>query len=119
LINQYGKDFYTSFDVNKFLDSGLPQLARKLKVLADEKVTRSEFLRFRGIEKPYKFAYLTLLHEIGHTFGLCDMYNSQVHQCDPNLMSEDRPDSVMKVSNKFYLTDDDKAGIRKAFEVLK
>ena len=60
--------------------------------------------------------YRLLIHEIGHSFGLCDTYPSQVHvHCDPAFMSADQPSSVMYDSNYFYLTQDDVTGIKALF----
>lgn len=60
--------------------------------------------------------YRALIHELGHSFGLCDTYIATMKdRCDPNFSSVDQPSSVMKDSNYFYLTDDDKEGIQRLF----
>ncbi len=60
--------------------------------------------------------YPSLIHELGHSFGLCDTYEAKLKDaCDPNYSSALQPESVMKDSSFFYLTDDDVTGIQRLF----
>lgn len=68
---------------------------------------------------PYAVFWSTfpsLLHELGHSFGLCDTYDAPVKdQCDPKYSSQANPSSVMKDSNYLYLTGDDVTAIKALF----
>lgn len=61
-------------------------------------------------------SYADLLHEFGHSFGLCDSYNVSLN-CDSNWTSNwnNQPTSVMAAGGFLYLTDDDIAGIQHLF----
>jgi hypothetical protein len=57
-----------------------------------------------------------LLHEMGHSFGLCDTIPSQVSlHCDPNHLTQQFKLSVMSDSNFLSLTNDDIDGIVSVF----
>jgi len=65
----------------------------------------------------YEASYRSFLHEFGHSFGLCDLYSTQIHtHCDPIHMSvgmdQVQPAALMNNSNFFYLTPDDISGIQ-------
>ncbi|MGZ3733330.1 MAG: hypothetical protein ACXVC0_00140 [Bdellovibrionota bacterium] len=61
--------------------------------------------------------YPSLIHELGHSFGLCDTYEAtEKDQCDPAFSSATHPSSVMKESNFFYLTPDDVTAIQRLFQ---
>jgi hypothetical protein len=64
----------------------------------------------------YWTTYKVLVHEFGHSFGLCDTYDAGIKYCDPELMSAAQPSSVMKNSEYFYLTDDDVTGFNALFK---
>jgi hypothetical protein len=65
----------------------------------------------------YNSTYVTLIHELGHSFGLCDTYDGEFEeQCDPRHRLEERPDSVMKTSTWLTLRTDDVEGIRALVE---
>lgn len=65
-------------------------------------------------------SYRVLVHELGHSFGLCDTYEPQFDRCAPDFRSsaspEGQPESVMKTSDFFYLTEDDLAGLEALLE---
>ncbi|HLE10515.1 MAG: hypothetical protein A2504_14375 [Bdellovibrionales bacterium RIFOXYD12_FULL_39_22] len=57
--------------------------------------------------------YRVLLHELGHSFGLGDTYTPEIDKSgDREFRSEKHPSSMMNDSNYFYITDDDKDGIK-------
>lgn len=63
-----------------------------------------------------------LIHEIGHTFGLCDTYwGTPQKECDPALQSKDKeqPSSVMSGVYAFFLTPDDIEGVNRAYEFVR
>jgi len=62
--------------------------------------------------------YKNLLHEIGHSFGLCDTRTPDLirRQCDPNFTPLVQSEhAVMYEPLQFYLTPDDLSGIRSLF----
>ncbi len=80
--------------------------------------TVKELALEKGLRLPALFwsTYRILIHEFGHSFGLCDTYAAQIEQqCDPAFRSAEQPTSVMKDSMYFYLTDDDRAGVAALF----
>lgn len=73
-----------------------------------------------------------LIHEIGHTFGLCDTYwGTPQKECDPELQGtglhgpgpgphgRDQPSSVMSGVYAFFLTPDDIEGVNQAFRFVR
>lgn len=61
-----------------------------------------------------------LIHEVGHTFGLCDTYGGRPQQeCDPALQSPQQASSVMSGIYSFFLTPDDREGLRQAFRFVR
>lgn len=65
----------------------------------------------------YMATYNSILHELGHSFGLCDLGKESINvNCDPLYMSvgpnEIQPKAQMNDANYFYLTDDDKEGLK-------
>jgi hypothetical protein len=52
----------------------------------------------------------SILHEVGHFFGLCDQYHSQIQNCD--LTTSPVPGSVMQSADRLDLSADDIVGIR-------
>ena len=68
----------------------------------------------------YQSSYPTLIHEMGHAFGLCDTYKQVFPKfCDPQYMSSlkqmSQPPSVMRDSDAFYLKKDDLIGLEALF----
>ncbi len=63
--------------------------------------------------------FIVLLHELGHSMGLCHTYNlrdcSKVDRLD--VPAEQQPDSVMKENDFLNLTNDDLTGIKRVFEL--
>lgn len=64
----------------------------------------------------YLSTYKMLLHEVGHAFGLCDTEESLFRYCDTRHRSHNRPPAIMNNADFFYLTPDDKMGIRAVFK---
>ncbi len=56
--------------------------------------------------------YPTLIHELGHAFGLCDTYAGATNCEQFSVPLASQPPSVMSSDGYFYLTTDDIAGIR-------
>lgn len=59
--------------------------------------------------------YRVLLHELGHSFGLCDTIESQLGRCDHGFLTDQRKNSVMSDSWYMSLTSDDREGILQLF----
>ena len=54
-----------------------------------------------------------LTHELGHAFGLCDLYQPAKDRfCDPQFLTKDPQQAVMLSADRFGLYPDDIAGIR-------
>lgn len=70
-------------------------------------------------QRAYLNTYKMLLHEIGHSFGLCDTEETLFKFCDTKFKTQDRPPAIMNQADVFYLTKDDKAGIESLFERYK
>ncbi len=61
--------------------------------------------------------YQTLIHEFGHSFGLCDAKEATYEQrCDRAFRSRLVPTSLMSISGALNLMFDDRDGIRAIFE---
>jgi hypothetical protein len=57
--------------------------------------------------------FRSLFHELGHAFGLCDLYEpSASKHCDPEHRSGGESASVMRHSDRFGIHDDDAQGLR-------
>lgn len=61
--------------------------------------------------------FRVLLHEFGHALGLCDTQEGRRELCDMKFTTPQISGSVMSDSAYLSLTDDDKKGILKAFEL--
>lgn len=60
--------------------------------------------------------YQTLIHELGHSFGLCDAKEAAYQQrCDPAFRTRLVPTALMSISGALNLTFDDREGIRALF----
>ena len=60
--------------------------------------------------------YRILLHELGHSFGLCDTTAAKAKEfCDPNYLTPVYENTVMSDSNYLSLTKDDEEGIVELF----
>lgn len=97
--------------------AGEAELIRRVSV--DHPETVQAFASERQLDPNAVFwsTFPSLLHELGHSFGLCDTYDSTVKdQCDPAFASATQPSSVMKDSNYLYLADDDVTAIRRLFQ---
>lgn len=72
----------------------------------------------RGLDvmQVYLNSYRALIHEFGHSFGLCDTLATRVEsQCDPNFRTQTHPTSVMQDAIYFFLTPDDAQGIQNLY----
>ena len=88
-------------------------------VSLDEPQTVQAFAKTQNLDpsKVFWSTYPSLIHELGHSFGLCDTYDATIKdQCDPAYSSPSQPSSVMKDSTYFYLTPDDVTAIKRLFE---
>jgi hypothetical protein len=63
----------------------------------------------------------TLLHEMGHAFGLCDLYQPEVRYCDKDHRTPVSGSSMMRDTNgdSFNLAQDDIDGIRAVFRFYR
>jgi hypothetical protein len=60
--------------------------------------------------KSTKDVKLSMLHEAGHLFGLCDQYEGQRERC--SVSTDPVPGSVMHSAQSLYLTEDDIMGLK-------
>ena len=63
----------------------------------------------------------TLLHEMGHAFGLCDLYGNEIEYCDQKHFTPVTGSSMMLDTNgdSFNLAQDDVDGIRALFSFYR
>ncbi|MCZ6765080.1 MAG: hypothetical protein O7C63_09125 [Alphaproteobacteria bacterium] len=60
--------------------------------------------------------YQTLIHETGHSFGLCDLKEGVFEvRCDPRFRTVPNQNAVMSTAGALNLTFDDREGIRALF----
>ena len=67
----------------------------------------------------FNSSFVILLHEMGHAFGLCDMYGLQLSEkCDKDHVSRPAIGSggVMREGGQLSLQQDDRDGVRSLFE---
>lgn len=95
------------------------------RISLETPMTVGEFSEWARI--PYGVAfnstYPLILHELGHSFGLCDTYQNSsdagISNCSDEHASvssaERQPFSIMQSWRVFYLTPDDRDGIRALF----
>lgn len=79
------------------------------------KLLKERKTKFFSSSSSQKLTLRTILHEIGHVWGLCDQYEG-VENCDPRYSIAKNHDSVMgaaQFGNRIYLTNDDITGLRK------
>lgn len=61
-----------------------------------------------------------LIHEFGHTFGLCDTYGDYPKtQCSARYQTQIHPRAMMKRAHAYALEPDDIAGARAAWELVR
>jgi hypothetical protein len=61
--------------------------------------------------------YQTLVHEMGHSFGLCDVREGLFEtKCDRGFRTRAIPNAVMSIVGEINLTFDDRDGIRALFQ---
>ncbi len=125
---RYDGSIYPVYDfayvVRQFLNSGNFSLSFFLKEMYANKYSFDEIAAWVAPQWGadgkailyYTSAHL-LLHELGHSFGLCDTYDV-TQNCDPNFSSHwnNEPPSVMGMANYLYLSPDDIEGIRALFQ---
>ena len=66
----------------------------------------------------FNSSFNILLHEMGHAFGLCDMYQPALSEsCDMNHVSNpiNESDSVMREGGQMHLEQDDRDGVKSLF----
>jgi hypothetical protein len=96
------------------------------KISVDTPMTIGEFSMWAHLPygAVYSSTYSLLIHELGHSFGLCDTYENSPQSGPPNcsrehastLSAETQPFSVMQSWRLFYLTPDDRDGIVNLFD---
>jgi hypothetical protein len=97
-----------------------PEFLRRISSVRPETVPAFSASRKLDESEVFWSTFPSLLHELGHSFGLCDTYDATVKdQCDPKFSSDAHPSSVMKDSNYLYLTADDITAIRALFKRFK
>ena len=66
----------------------------------------------------FNSSFNILLHEMGHAFGLCDMYQPALSEsCDMNHVSNpiNASGSVMREGGQLHLEQDDRDGVKSLF----
>jgi hypothetical protein len=117
-IYSSGSKQYGPIDFIKFANNDLTLQKNEMDLLALKQMTIAEFSATRKIDwlAVYYSTYKMLIHEFGHSFGLCDAHNAQVNDsCDSKFSSRDQPPSIMRDAKFFYLTGDDIIGIKRLF----
>jgi len=91
----------------------LSYLLKKISILTPKNVDELAQESSRSAVAIYWTTYRAFIHELGHGFGLCDTVSDLINsQCDTQIRSPNaQPESVMKTSNFFYLTQDDLDGL--------
>jgi len=93
--------------------------AQLKRISVEEPQTVQAFAKASTLDPNAVFwsTYPSLIHELGHSFGLCDTYEAPMKdQCDPAYSTPEQPSSVMKDSTYFYLTTDDTTAIQRLFQ---
>jgi hypothetical protein len=114
----YGTTKTPILDFRQFSPDLAAESAQLKRVSIEEPQTVQGFAKAQGLDPNVVFwsTYPSLIHEIGHAFGLCDTYEATIKdQCDPAFSSATQPSSVMKDSTYFYLTPDDVTAIQHLF----
>jgi hypothetical protein len=114
---------YRNEDFLKFAGGKLRSQSSLIQGISfKKKKTLQDFCSQEGLDCQAAFlsTYITLIHEIGHSFGLCDTGGDHA-DCDSKFMTvaKEHPASVMKLDTFFYLTKDDVDGIRALFTRYK
>jgi hypothetical protein len=115
-VSKYSNKVVSPIDLSSILKKGdkletvLSKLTSKqyntLKLAKKFRISRSQ---------AYYTSYKTIIHEVGHSFGLCDTLNPK-NNCDSRYLTSRQPKSVMKNSTFMYLTSDDIKGIRSVYK---
>jgi hypothetical protein len=109
-------------DVKVLFRNDLGSLKENLIAVSSKKMTLRDIEKINNVERNLAWfnTFTSLIHEIGHTFGLCDMYKENIATCNPDFISPNacQVPSVMR-EYYFFLQEDDIEGIRKAFEYIK
>jgi hypothetical protein len=107
-------------DIAKWLKQDEPL---EPQLLALDTVTLKDFAAQHGIAEydAWLSSYSLLLHELGHAFGLCDLYEPEIDRCDKRYMSRAQPERGIMQGDPltFGLAQDDVDGIRAAFDIFK
>jgi len=117
-IYNSGSKQYGPIDFIKFANNDLNRQKKEMDLLSLKQMTLAKFSATRNIDwlAVYYSTYKMLIHEFGHSFGLCDDYSAQaIDSCDSKFSSRDQPPSIMRDAKFFYLTGDDIIGIRRLF----
>lgn len=99
--------------------------AMKRLVWAEKKrsILQTRDLADYGQEDSFRIdisTYRVLVHEIGHSFGLCDMYQSELGgNCDPAFTSFDGNSAIMMSNEMLLPTADDQTGLIEVAKRLK
>lgn len=118
-VSDYGGKKTSITDFQKFSRNLASQNAQIQHISFAAPKTVFGFSQEQSLDSNQVFwsTYPSLIHELGHSFGLCDTYEApEKDQCDPAYSSATHPSSVMKESNFFYLTPDDVTAIQHLFQ---
>jgi hypothetical protein len=115
--SQVGGETYPILDFSDFAkEGGLADLLTEVSLRHPATVGSFAVSHNARYFSVFWSTFPSLIHELGHSFGLCDTYDAPIKdQCDPAFSSNSQPSSVMKDSTYFFLTDDDVTGIRALF----
>jgi hypothetical protein len=117
-VATYGDAKTPITDFRAFTRAPASESAQLKQVSLDDPQTVQNFAKTQNLDPSTVFwsTYPSLIHELGHSFGLCDTYEATIKdQCDPAFSSATQPSSVMKDSTYFYLTPDDVTAIQHLF----
>jgi hypothetical protein len=117
-VAKYGDVKTPITDFRAFSRAPASESAQLKQISLENPQTVQNFAKTQNLDPSTVFwsTYPSLIHELGHSFGLCDTYEAAVKdQCDQAYSSAVQPSSVMKDSTYFYLTPDDATAIQRLF----
>jgi len=126
ISNKFG-DSYSKVSLRKIKNMSLSQLEEFLTITVPNKVkilnkpySYNEFIdELETLANFHSVTFTTIIHEIGHAFGLGDEYAGGLQQNNNiNYMSSNTNKSIMKDCNIFYPTIDDVIGLTYLFDRL-
>jgi len=109
----------TPLDFLELMDRDFEKMVQVLMNSQSSALTSERLTEMTGL-RSFAFhnsTFRILLHEVGHSFALCDTYrSSETPDCDPNFTALTQVPGVMGEYNFYHLNNDDIESIRRMFE---